>query len=131
MPPKGKKGAVADKAKDLQDTEDPLQAVVSLHISLQYILSVPADSSRGARRLFRNTVPSLYFTATSSPYIFRSPPAYTLNLTMQCLLPLVNVPLIEYTLEFLANCGVDEVYVYCGAHTDQIEQYLQYISPPV
>ncbi|KAL9094394.1 MAG: hypothetical protein Q9165_003244 [Trypethelium subeluteriae] len=43
----------------------------------------------------------------------------------RCLLPLANTPLIEYTLEFLANAGVEEVYIYCGAHTDQVEDYLQ------
>ncbi|THY45115.1 translation initiation factor-like protein eif-2b epsilon subunit [Aureobasidium pullulans] len=43
----------------------------------------------------------------------------------RCLLPLANTPLIEYTFEFLANAGVDEVFVYCGAHTDQVEEYVQ------
>lgn len=43
----------------------------------------------------------------------------------RCLLPLANVPLIEYTLEFLAMSGVLEIYVYCGSHTDQVEQYLK------
>ena len=42
----------------------------------------------------------------------------------QCLLPLANTPLIEYTLEFLANAGVEEVILYCGNHTDQVEEYL-------
>ncbi|KND93038.1 putative translation initiation factor eIF-2B subunit epsilon [Tolypocladium ophioglossoides CBS 100239] len=42
----------------------------------------------------------------------------------RCLLPLANTPLIEYTLEFLAMNGVDEVYIYCGAHTDQVEDYI-------
>ncbi|KAF2402563.1 translation initiation factor eIF-2B subunit epsilon [Trichodelitschia bisporula] len=42
----------------------------------------------------------------------------------RCLLPLANVPLIEYTLEFLANAKVDEVYVYCAAHTEQVEEYI-------
>ncbi|KAF4456590.1 translation initiation factor eIF-2B subunit epsilon [Fusarium austroafricanum] len=41
-----------------------------------------------------------------------------------CLLPLANTPLIEYTLEFLAMNGVNEVYIYCGAHTDQVEDYI-------
>ncbi|PTB77229.1 ARM repeat-containing protein [Trichoderma longibrachiatum ATCC 18648] len=41
-----------------------------------------------------------------------------------CLLPLANTPLIEYTLEFLAMNGVQEVYIYCGAHTDQVEDYI-------
>ncbi|EOD48063.1 putative translation initiation factor eif-2b epsilon protein [Neofusicoccum parvum UCRNP2] len=43
----------------------------------------------------------------------------------RCLLPLANTPLIEYTFEFLANAGVEEVFVYCGAHTDLVEEYIQ------
>jgi len=43
----------------------------------------------------------------------------------RCLLPLANTPLIEYTLEFLANAGVDEVILYCGNHTEQLEAYLK------
>ncbi|MCJ1436459.1 hypothetical protein MMC27_005838 [Xylographa pallens] len=42
----------------------------------------------------------------------------------RCLLPLANTPLIEYTLEFLANAGVEDIFIYCGAHTEQIEQYI-------
>ncbi|QUC17161.1 uncharacterized protein UV8b_01402 [Ustilaginoidea virens] len=42
----------------------------------------------------------------------------------RCLLPLANTPLIEYTLEFLAMNGVSEVYIYCGAFTDQVEDYV-------
>ncbi|XP_044715539.1 eIF4-gamma/eIF5/eIF2-epsilon domain-containing protein [Hirsutella rhossiliensis] len=44
----------------------------------------------------------------------------------RCLLPLANTPLIEYTLEFLAMNGVNEVYIYCGAHTDQVEDYISH-----
>ncbi|KAK3181137.1 translation initiation factor eIF-2B epsilon subunit, GEF [Lecanicillium sp. MT-2017a] len=42
----------------------------------------------------------------------------------RCLLPLGNTPLIEYTLEFLAMNGVSEVYIYCGANTDAVEEYI-------
>ncbi|GAB1317242.1 translation initiation factor eIF-2B epsilon subunit, GEF [Madurella fahalii] len=42
----------------------------------------------------------------------------------RCLLPLVNVPVIEYTLEFLASNGVQDVFVYCGAHSEDIEHYI-------
>lgn len=45
----------------------------------------------------------------------------------RCLLKLANTPLIEYTLEFLASAGVEEVYLYCGNHTDAVEEYLQYV----
>ncbi|KAI9820860.1 MAG: hypothetical protein M1832_003493 [Thelocarpon impressellum] len=43
----------------------------------------------------------------------------------RCLLPLANTPLIEYTLEFLANAGVEDIFIYCGAHTDQVEDYIR------
>ncbi|KKA26162.1 hypothetical protein TD95_003596 [Thielaviopsis punctulata] len=42
----------------------------------------------------------------------------------RCLLPLANTPLIEYTLEFLALNGVQEVYIYCGNHVEQVEKYI-------
>ena len=42
----------------------------------------------------------------------------------RCLLPLANTPLIEYTLEFLANAGVQDVFLYGGSHVDQVEMYL-------
>lgn len=43
----------------------------------------------------------------------------------RCLLPLANVPLIEYTLEFLARAGVNEVYLMCSSHAEQISQYIE------
>ncbi|KAL2375803.1 hypothetical protein RJZ90_007881 [Blastomyces dermatitidis] len=42
----------------------------------------------------------------------------------RCLLPLANTPIIEYTLEFLANAGVEEVFLYGGAHSEQVERYI-------
>ncbi|SCV02504.1 LAME_0H02014g1_1 [Lachancea meyersii CBS 8951] len=43
----------------------------------------------------------------------------------RCLLPLANVPLIEYTLEFLAKAGASEVYLMCASHADQINDYIE------
>ena len=43
----------------------------------------------------------------------------------QALFPLVNVPMIEYTLEFLASGGVEEVFVFCSSHSDQIQKYIE------
>ncbi|KAF8069524.1 translation initiation factor eIF-2B subunit epsilon [Scenedesmus sp. PABB004] len=40
------------------------------------------------------------------------------------LLPLVNVPLLEYTLEWLAMNKVEEIIVFCCAHADQIKAHL-------
>ena len=44
---------------------------------------------------------------------------------MKVLCPLVNVPMIDYTLEFLARNDVKEVFVYCVSHAKQLEDYLQ------
>ena len=41
------------------------------------------------------------------------------------LVPLVNVPMIEYTLEFLSSNGVEEVFVFCCAHAEQITEYIE------
>lgn len=43
----------------------------------------------------------------------------------RCLLPLANVPLIEYTLEFLSRTGVNEVLLMCSSHADQIQKYIE------
>uniref|UniRef100_A0A182J402 Translation initiation factor eIF2B subunit epsilon n=1 Tax=Anopheles atroparvus TaxID=41427 RepID=A0A182J402_ANOAO len=41
------------------------------------------------------------------------------------LLPLVNVPLIEYTLEVLNRNGVEEVIMFCSNHTSQVKRFVQ------
>lgn len=43
----------------------------------------------------------------------------------RCLLPLANVPLIEYTLEFLAKAGVSEVYLICSSHANLVDEYIE------
>lgn len=40
------------------------------------------------------------------------------------LCPLVNVPMIDYTLEFLARNDVKEVFVFCVSHAKELEDYL-------
>jgi translation initiation factor eIF-2B subunit epsilon len=56
------------------------------------------------------------FEAGFAPFSLESP---------RCLLPLVNTPLIEYTLEFLASSGVQEVFLHAGSHSDQVETYIK------
>ncbi|KAF3939250.1 hypothetical protein ABW19_dt0203510 [Dactylella cylindrospora] len=43
----------------------------------------------------------------------------------RCLLPLANSPIIEYTLELLAISGVEEVFLFCSAHSQQIKDYIE------
>ncbi|KAI3946571.1 hypothetical protein MKX01_014429 [Papaver californicum] len=40
------------------------------------------------------------------------------------LLPLVNIPMIDYALAWLESAGVEEVFVFCCAHSKQIIDYL-------
>ncbi|XP_054810914.1 uncharacterized protein LOC129312367 [Prosopis cineraria] len=49
------------------------------------------------------------------------------------LLPLVNVPMINYTLAWLESAGVEEVFVFCCAHSKQVTSYLkksEWLSQP-
>lgn len=41
------------------------------------------------------------------------------------LLPLVNLPMIDYTLAWLESAGVEEVFVFCCAHSKQVIDYLE------
>jgi translation initiation factor eIF-2B subunit epsilon len=66
--------------------------------------------------LFRAIVLADSFETKFAPFTLERP---------RCLLPLANTPLLEYTLEFLASAGVDEVFMYAGAHVDQVETYVQ------
>jgi len=40
------------------------------------------------------------------------------------LLPIANVPIIEYTLELLVSAGVKELFIVCCSHADKIQQYV-------
>ncbi|EEY56405.1 translation initiation factor eIF-2B subunit epsilon, putative [Phytophthora infestans T30-4] len=40
------------------------------------------------------------------------------------LLPLANVPMLEYSLEFLAASGVQEVLLFCTGHAEAIERFI-------
>ncbi|KAK7096734.1 translation initiation factor eIF2B subunit epsilon-like [Littorina saxatilis] len=43
----------------------------------------------------------------------------------RALLPLVNVPMLDYTLDYLASEGVQETLVFCCHHADQIRAHLR------
>eukprot|EP01137_Pigoraptor_chileana_P005673 Opistho-2@49062 len=43
------------------------------------------------------------------------------------LLPLANTPLLDYTIEFLAASGVQEIYVFMCAHAKKIDAHLEKI----
>jgi translation initiation factor eIF-2B subunit epsilon len=43
----------------------------------------------------------------------------------RALLPLVNTPLIDYTLELLVSNGVQEIFVYCKNHAEKIKEHVE------
>ena len=43
----------------------------------------------------------------------------------RALLPLVNRPLIDYTIDFLAASGVKQIFVYCSSHAGMIKSHLE------
>jgi len=55
------------------------------------------------------------FTKTFRPVTWEAP---------KVLLPLVNVPMLEYTIEFLAQNGVEELFLVCVWHADVIQNYI-------
>ena len=57
-------------------------------------------------------------------FVSNSVCALLLVLCLQCLLPLVNVPLLDYTLELLGSSGIQHIIVFCCAHAAQIKEHL-------
>lgn len=47
----------------------------------------------------------------------------------RCLLPVCNVPLIEWTLESLASAGVQEVFLLATWHVEKVREYLEKHHP--
>lgn len=43
----------------------------------------------------------------------------------QGLLPLVNVPVLDYVLESLNRCGVEEVFIYSSHFIEQIRNHVK------
>ncbi|KAF7724273.1 hypothetical protein EC973_001174 [Apophysomyces ossiformis] len=49
----------------------------------------------------------------------------------RCLMPLCNIPLIEYTLETVAASDVEDVFIVCTSHIEQIKNYFEQVSMPL
>ena len=42
----------------------------------------------------------------------------------RALMPLANVPLIDYTIDFLVSCGVEEIVLFCCTFAQEIQQHV-------
>lgn len=60
---------------------------------------------------------------SEGPHIFKTSFFFS-SPTLQVLLPLANVALIDYTLEFLTATGVQETFVFCCWKAVQIKEHL-------
>jgi len=107
----------------------------------QNINSSQQSSGSGGGDLSESPSPSGSFKTTLNPSVPFTDPENVLQAVVladsfnerfmpitlenpRCFLPLVNVALIEYTFEFLAVSGVQEIFVFCCAHHEKIVQYL-------
>ncbi|CAN8104757.1 unnamed protein product [Discula destructiva] len=75
----------------------------------------PAGKEEKTEDTLKAVILADYFQDRFVPFTLEKP---------RCLLTLANVPLIDYTLEFLDMNNVQEVIIYTSNHTDQIESYI-------
>ncbi|KAL4302598.1 hypothetical protein GQ457_10G014180 [Hibiscus cannabinus] len=76
---------------------------------------VAEDSEVVARHSLQAILLADSFTTKFRPITLERP---------RVLLPLVNIPMIDYTLAWLESAGVEEVFVFCCAHSKQVIDYL-------
>lgn len=50
------------------------------------------------------------------------------NVLPSILVPVVNIPLLEYLIETLVTCGIKELFLYCSNHIDLLKNYVQKIG---
>ncbi|XP_065852473.1 uncharacterized protein [Euphorbia lathyris] len=77
---------------------------------------VAEDPEELARRPLQAILLADSFTTKFRPITLERP---------KVLLPLVNVPMIDYTLAWLESSEVEEVFVFCCAHSRQVIDYLE------
>jgi translation initiation factor eIF-2B subunit epsilon len=95
------KSSAADKEK-LIDDDEVLQAVIL------------ADSFNKRFKPLTTRKPrvSLHFHQLVDQFLFS---------TSQCLLPVCNASLLDWTFESLALAGVQEIFVVCRSHADLVK----------
>lgn len=75
-----------------------------------------ADDENKAKIPFQAVVLADSFTRTLRPITVEIP---------KVLVPLANVPMLEYTIEFLAASGVEEIILFCCWRANDVEKYIQ------
>lgn len=78
--------------------------------------SVGDDEEEGSRQVLQAVVLADSFTQRFRPITVERP---------KVLLPLVNVPMLNWNLEWLASAGVEEIFVFCSAHAETIKRHLE------
>eukprot|EP01122_Echinamoeba_exundans_P012006 TRINITY_DN4936_c0_g1_i1.p1 TRINITY_DN4936_c0_g1~~TRINITY_DN4936_c0_g1_i1.p1 ORF type:complete len:917 (+),score=193.35 TRINITY_DN4936_c0_g1_i1:62-2752(+) len=114
----GAKGAAPSGGKG-QQQHQPQNKKSAASSNTNPSASSKSSSSNANANNGNTTLPALLL-ADSFDEFFRP---LTLD-TPRCLLPVANVPMINYTIESLAASGVDEIFVFCCSHADKIEQHI-------
>ncbi|KAA8649789.1 translation initiation factor eIF2B catalytic subunit epsilon [Aspergillus tanneri] len=107
------RGAELKQRKQRKQVKSPTESGISPLISEVEVAEF--HRSEEVEETLQAVVLADTFETKFEPFILDKP---------RCLLPLANTPLIEYTLEFLANAGVEDVFLYGGAHSDKLEKYI-------
>lgn len=77
------------------------------------------DSLKGYQAGFRTSIQAVVYIDTS----------FITGVTDNILYPLVNVPILSYALELIESNGINDIFLFCAFHQEQIEDYLSIISP--
>lgn len=80
-----------------------------------------ADNYNDCFKPFTDTKPMVDYPP---PYTFPDISSF-FPFTFQGLLPLVNVPVLDYVLESLNRCGVEEVFIYSSCFIEQIRSHVK------
>ena len=108
MPPKSSSG----KEKDLHEEEEVLQAVIL------------ADSFNKRFKPLTVGKPRVSMRKPFGPSACKS----LLLCSTQCLIPVCNAPLLDWTFESLALAGVQEIFVICRSYAEQVKKAIRCVQ---
>ncbi|KAG8222691.1 hypothetical protein J437_LFUL015888 [Ladona fulva] len=90
-----------------------------------YIYAMSSSHQKGGSRSKQNIQKEDVIQAVVIADSFNNRFAPLTCTTPRALLPLVNAPILDYTLECLGNAGVQEVILFCSSHADKIKEHVK------
>ncbi|KDN51738.1 hypothetical protein RSAG8_00286, partial [Rhizoctonia solani AG-8 WAC10335] len=108
----------------VESTPEPVVAVAAPEEPVK-ITETPADENNLAPAPEAPKVEEKKTTEAAPAPTEETKPEASTTPAPQFLLPVCNAPLLDWTFECLASAGVDEVFVFCVAHVDQIKEAIE------